>query len=371
MRSRRLFIADSLCHQVPATSRKAVQATYEFRVPEKYASRLFGPSEGVRLGDAVRMVAIDASDPRLPQIGELDREIAQSEHETPRYFFSSWNVRFQYTVAELTSAEVLHAWPTSTFEPCGEMCGTIYDESTACPECGAGATQASDLWLDLRKAPRTKDIARTIAGETIVSQRMAEVLADASVRGVDLRPVRHKARYQDDPLDLRDVPTGREILARAQAAGVPESSWAFDVWLNRAQNRDLWRRAQEEYAAMRRQRARRIGKPAPTWYQLLPQAAVAILPSTRTGVNPFDDDAKGEYRCSRGDTIGLNLLSELWLSREDFEKAHCDIASTRQYVGRRSGVLRPGRALLISPRLWRLLTENGLKGLRVEVAHLE
>ena len=345
-----------------------MRVIYEFRIPEKYAHRLFGRDEGIRLGDTVRKVLLPGDDPRLPEVGKLDKAIHEEAKEPPRYFFAGWDIRYCYTKQELRSAAAFKLWPTHTFEPPGEACGTVYDESIACLQCGAGAKQASELRLDLRKAPKSKDIARTIAGEIIASQRLAEILTDGHYEGFELRPVRHKARYEDDPLDLHEVPSGRAILQKAEAVGAPHPTGSFWVWLNRAENQPLLNQAQAEYAVMRSEKNRRPSKPLPVWYQLVATSAVEIRPPTLVGVNPFDDDTKGECRCPRGDTIGLNLLSELWVSEKDFNS--CDIAYTKQYLGVRRGLLRPEPLLLISQRLWQVLEENAVKGLRVEVAHL-
>jgi hypothetical protein len=301
----------------------------------------------------------------------LDRKISTEAIAPPRYFFAGWEIKRKYTATELRSADVFRLEVTSVFEPPGEECGTVYDESTACPKCGAGATQVSDLRLDLRKAPRTKDIARTIAGEIIISQRTAELIVDNGFEGVELRPVQHKARYEDDPIDLNETAIGREILQRAEAAGVPQPSAGFWIWLNRSENLPLFEQAQAEYAAMRYEKSHQHRKPTPVWYEIARAGTVEIVPPTRTGIDPFDDDSKGRYSCCRGDTIGLNLISELWVSRQDFENETCDIAVTKQHVGVRRGLLRPERMLLISPRAWRVLDDNGIKGFRVEVAHLK
>jgi len=343
---------------------------YEFRIPEKYADRLFDRDEGIRLGDTVRKILLSGDDPRLPQVGKLDKAICAQAKEPPRYFFAGWNVRYRYAKEELNAALALQLSITRTFEPAGEECGTVYDESTACPDCGAGATQTSALRLDLRKAPKNKDIAQTIASEIIVSQRLAELLTDNDLKGFELRQVRHKARYADDPFDLHEVASGREILQKAEAAGAPHPTGRFWVWLNRAENRVLSERAQKEYVELKRQARQLKGKPAPIWYQLVATTPVEIVSPTRVGINPFDDDEKGECRCPRGDTIGLNLLSELSVSRKDFKECAADIARTRQYIGTRRGLLRPNPLLVISPKLWRILVENEVKGFSIEVAHL-
>jgi len=343
-----------------------MQEIAEFRVVEEFAPRLFVDNEGKRLGDSIRKVELPTIDPRFGRIGELQKEINVT---LGRSFFHGWNVRRRYTKKEIAAAACFHLAVTAVFEPAGEECGTKYDESTACPKCGAGAKQVSGLRLDMRKIPKNRDIASTIANEIIVSQRLAEKMMDAGLTGFELRPVRHKARYEDDPVDLRRVPTGREILQRAKAAGLPHPSWSFDVWLNRAENRSLFDQALAENADLKEKEDRRKGKPMPVWHQIvLTSTCAEIIPPTRVGIDPFDDDAKGECRCSLGDLIGLNLLSEVSISATS--RGDVDIVGTRQFIGTRRGLLRPRRAILISPRVWRLIESERLRGTEIEVAHV-
>jgi hypothetical protein len=339
---------------------------YEFRVDEDYAARLFGPDEGVRLGDTIRKVTIGADDPRLPTVGELQNELRLT---CKKPFFYGWDIRYRYTKQELAAAELFHLHITAAFEPPGEMCGTVYDESTACPNCGVGMTRVSDLVLDLRKAPKSKDIARTIADEWIVSQRLAQIMMDADLTGFELHPVRHKARYEDDAVDFERVPSGRELLRRAQAAGAPHPTWEFWVWLNRAEQRALSERADSEHAELLRRRAIRRGKPVPVWYELrVVSHPVAIVPPTRLGVAPFDYDTVGENPCPLKHISGLNLLSEVSVSRKDWDGS--DIVCTTNLVGVRRGVLVACPLLLISPKFWRLLQDEKIKGYRANVAYL-
>jgi hypothetical protein len=345
-----------------------VREIYEFRIQGKFASLLFSDDEGVSLGPLrTRKILISPEDSRFSRIGELDQEI---HRDFGTYFFAGWNIHRRYSRSELLAADALTLWPKCTFEPCGELCGTTFDQSVACVHCGAGAAQTSDLRLDLRKAPKDKDIARTIAGEIVVSQKLAEGLVDAGIKGVELRRCRHKARYEDDPLELSEAPSGRQLLLKAQEEGIKHTEWEFWVWLNRPENSALSDQAHAEYSAYKRRSARTKGKPPPVWYQVVVSSTVDVASPTRTGVNPFDDDNTGEHRCPRGDTIGLNLLSELFVSRGDFEKSKADILETRQYIGVRRGVLRPERRLLISQRFRQVLEESGAKGFSLEVTHL-
>ncbi|HEV2473450.1 MAG TPA: hypothetical protein VGS41_12330 [Chthonomonadales bacterium] len=344
-----------------------MQETYELRVQEEFAGLVFGPSDGRRLGPrGPRLVRLSASDPTLEQIACLSRTI---HLETGRFFFHGWRIRRTYTRAELASAELFSLSVSRLFEPSGEECGTIYDESVACPVCGSGAQQISELRLDLRKAPKAKHIAETIANETIVSQYLAERLLESGLTGFQLLEVRHKARYEDDPVDLRETPSGCELIHLAELAGVSYSTWQFDVWLNRPENKALWERAVAENAAKLSTRARHSGVPAPKWYQfnVLSSAAEIVAP-TVVGIAPFDEDPAGECRCALGDLIGLNRLSEVSISA--VSRGEADVVTTRQFVGVRRGLLRPRRLILISARFRDLLEHEAIKGVDVEVAHL-
>ena len=342
-----------------------VKEYVEFRIPEEYASRFLGPHEGKRLGDRVRALEIATDDPRYQWIGNLQRQF----REEGKFFFLGWEIKRRYSRRELEAAELFCLWITAVFEPAGEQCGTVYDESTACPICGAGRTQVTNLILDLRKVPKGKDIARTIAHEWIVSQRLAEILLDAGMTGFELRPVRHRARYEDEPVDLTKVPSGRELLRRAQEAGIDYGTWEFNVWLNRPEERELLDKADQEHAELLARRAARRSKPMPVWYQLVVSSTpVPTVSPTRFGIAPFDEDPEGRYRCPLGHVSGLSLLSEVWVPREAWDGS--DIVCTKNLVGGRRGVLVPRPLLLISPRLWRLLEARQIKGYEVEVAHL-
>lgn len=75
-----------------------------------------------------------------------------------------------------------------TFEPAGEEYGTPYDETEACEICGASRKQISPLTLKKGSIPK-KDIARTIAGEVVVSEKFAEAFKQRGLKGAALEPV--------------------------------------------------------------------------------------------------------------------------------------------------------------------------------------
>lgn len=288
-----------------------MQELYEFRVQEQHASLLFAPNEGKKLGwtkqfgdkfVTVRRVELSPDDPKFKRVGELNALIKKEPHG---FFFAGWKIRRGYTTAELEKAQVFLLCHLATFEPAGEECGTQYDESSACPSCKSGARQVSPLFLDWKRIPKSKDIARTIAGEIVVSKQMAELFERHSITGAGFGPVCHR----------------------------PVSS---------AESKD--------------------------WFQLLVKSCDAeVTAPTKTGINPFDEDATGQYRCSRGDLIGLARLSEVSISRSSYNGS--DIVASRQFAGTRRGLLRPERFLLVSPKLRQVIKEAKLTGCEFEVAH--
>ncbi len=275
----------------------------EFRIDEQFSSLLFSSNEGKKLGNIVRKVEINTKDARFRRVGELQDQL-RSERGKP--FFYGWDIRRKYSASELKAASLLRWQIWSVFEPAGEECGTVYDESTACPRCGAGATQVGPLILDLKRVPKGRDFSRTIAGEIVVSKRAVDLFVRNSVDGVKLTPVR--------------------------------DSRSPDV-----ESKD--------------------------WFQLqIEDVHAEIVQPTRAGIGPFDDDEGGKCRCAMGDVIGLNLLSEVSISSESRGKA--DFIASRQFVGVRRGLLRPERIMLISPKVWELISSEKVKGSGIEVAHV-
>ena len=274
----------------------------EFRVDEDFAPMLFGDPEGEKLS-SVRRIEMDTTDPRFAEIGRLQTELRVTRSKP---FFYGWRLRRYYARRELEAASLFRLIVTSYFEPAGEECGTTYDEATACPCCGAGAQQTGPLCLNVRRIPKGKDIAETIASEVVVSRRLAELFRQHHVTGAEFLPVRVNR------------PSGQE---------------------------------------------------SSEWFQLKVSPATAnVVPPTRVGNDPFDDDPKNEGRCERADLIGLNMLSAA--SIDAATRGDADIFCSRQYIGVRRGLLRPERLIFLAPRVWRLIASEKLRGGRFEVADL-
>jgi len=279
-----------------------MQEIYEFRLPQDEADQYLPNHSGARLRTGVCKLRLGPEDPLFAEVERVHREFrARGE-----VFFYFWNCFRKYSRSELSDAKLLKVEFRSAFEPTGEECGTHYDESTACPECGAGATQTSELFLDGRRIPPMRDCARSIAGELVVSHRFVSFFRDGNFSGAEFEPVRL---------------------------------------------------------------ANRGGEPSDKWFQILIKSSpVDLHDNTRVGDNPFAEGAEAKYRCSRGDLVGLRLLSEVSIQKQTYFGD--DIVRTRQFVGRRGGVLRPEPIVLISNRLWSAFEQAKLKRWNFEVGHL-
>ncbi|WP_093519960.1 double-CXXCG motif protein [Stigmatella erecta] len=275
----------------------------EFRIAEERAQQFLESDLGVRLGDSIRKVVLPLNDERVQRIGKLEQE----HQRKGRAFFTYWQIHRRYSKGELQSAELLKLVLRAHFEPTGAMCGTVYDESRECRHCGAGTRQLSDLILDARSLPKGKDIARSIAGEIVVSSRLVEACREHGIRGAEFRPVMHRG-----------------------SKGLKPSSWSQLVMTS---------------------------KP------------LRLTGTTVTGNDLFDLDEKNEYRCPQGHTAGLRQISELYVQRRSWDGS--DWCRTDKLLGLRRGELRPEPKVLISQKLCQLLVGMKAKGFEIEMAHVE
>src|SRR5512146_1373051 len=72
----------------------------------------------------VRRIDLPADSPTWEQVLGVVRDV----HGEAYSHYSAW-VHFRYAKQELLSAEVLRLQIIRAFEPVGEQCGTVYDES--------------------------------------------------------------------------------------------------------------------------------------------------------------------------------------------------------------------------------------------------
>jgi len=207
----------------------------------------------------------------------------------------------------------------TVFEPTGEECGTVYDESVACEICGANRKQVGTLRLKKGSIPN-KDIARTIAGEVLVSERFAEAFKRHGLRGMS-----------------------------SESITLDESISEF--------------------------------------YQLIVSSPeLELSQETLAGIDPFDFSESSEggelnvsgyniklgkeiYKCPKGHTVGLNLLSEPFVLNSPLIKDF-DLFSTKQKTGVKRGLLRPEPLYICSYTFMKMVEEEKLTGFDFEIAYI-
>lgn len=279
-----------------------MKETLELRINYDYANLLFKADEGKNLGTSVKVVELLKDDPRYNQVPIIAKQVKQKYDKA---FFFGWEIKRKYSTKELDTAPLLHIKIKTTFEPAGEECGTLYDETVACEICGAKRKQRSPLTLKNGSVPK-KDIARTIAGEVVVSEKFATAFKQKGLKGVLLEPV------------------------------------VFD-------------------------------KGASNYYQLVASTEIELSQSTVAGINPYDlsTSSEGEiYKCPKGHTIGLNLLSEAYVLNSPSITEN-DFIASKQKIGVKRGLLRPEPLYLCSPAFRKMVEEEKLSGFEFEIAHIQ
>lgn len=226
--------------------------TFEFRMGDDDAERYLPAGVGVRMGIA-RKFEVSASDPLYHAIERVHRSL---QNEGKHGLITSWMVRREYSGDEMAHAPLLRVRVRRVFEPAGEECGTKYDDTVACGLCGADAAQITPLMLDKRRVPKGIDVARTIAGEVIVSGRAVETFARHGLTG-----------------------------ARFEAVQFPK-----------------------------RKQVR-----VPDWFQLRTVgSSVDVDPTSHVGRTPFDEGMPEDV-CPRGHRIGYSIVSEVFIKSHSYE----------------------------------------------------
>ena len=138
-----------------------------------------------RFNGVVYVLNLSKDDPIFPKIGIIDNEVKKKYNE---HFFGFWDVNRSYTKKEIVDAKLFCFSINAAFEPSGEECGTLYDDTMACEICGANRKQVGVLKLKKGSIPK-KDIARTIAGEVVVSDRLASAFKQRGLKGIAFESV--------------------------------------------------------------------------------------------------------------------------------------------------------------------------------------
>lgn len=288
----------------------------EFRVNSEFSGLLFDESEGKFIGDSIILVKLSTNDSRYKLIPKIEKEVREKYNSS---FFFSWRIIREYDKNELNSACLFTLNIKQVFEPCGEECGTYYDHTNECVFCGANRTMVGRLILNKKSIPK-KDIVKTIAGEIVVSRRMADILSE--IKGISLPPITYTQAFK--------------ITDHFQLVILPELS-------------------------------------------LSEETIAGINPFNFSGseiIKDFSDPTKLNYnfrkeyyKCPLGHTIGLNLLSEVCVKKNDILSSY-HLFISKEMIGVNRGFLKPEPILLCSPSFRNLVISENISGLDFELAHI-
>jgi ribosomal protein S14 len=273
----------------------------ELRINNTYIDLLPQTITGNNLGPVTRII-IEVNSIEYQSLKEIAEKVKIEKTES---FFYGWGIKRNYSKKELFNATLFHLIIGNVFEPPGEVCETLYDETTACEICGANRKQIGSLKLKKGTIPK-KDIAITIAGEIVVSEKFKEAFKQRNLKGLELIPV--------------------------------------------------------EFA-----------KSTSDYYQLVATSEIELSQSTVAGINIFDlsTSSEGEiYKCPKGHTIGLNLLSEAYVLNSP-SISECDFFVSKQRIGVKRGLLRPEPIYFCSQAFREMAEEEKLIGFEFEIANIE
>lgn len=108
------------------------------------------------------------------------------------------------------------------------------------------------------------------------------------------------------------------------------------------------------------------------WFQVTTNKIVELSDQTLAGIDPFDLSTSNEgevYKCPKGHTIGLNILSEVYIKDHKI-LTQFDFFASKQEIGVKRGLLRPTPIYVCSAKFRNMIVENKLTGFDFEIAHI-
>ncbi len=295
----------------------AMKEILEIRINYEYANLLFKSDESKDVGTSVKVVEITKDDPRYNQIPVIAKQIKE---KYGKGFYFGWQIKRRYNIQELDASPLFHIKIKTEFEPAGEECGTSYDESVGCVICGANRKQRGPLRLKYGSIPK-KDIAKTIAGEIIVSEKFAAAFNQMNLNGALLEPVFFE----------KGISNYYQLVASSPELQLTKNT---------------------------------ITGVNPFEYSEGNSGGVYNI----SGYNVVIE--REIYKCPQGHTIGLNLLSEPYILNTPSIDLY-DFFASKQKIGVKRGLLRPEPLYLCSPAFRKMVEEEKLSGFDFEIAHIE
>lgn len=268
----------------------------ELRINNKYIDLLPKSIIGKDLGPVTK-IEINKNTKEYQLIKQINDKIKAKNSDS---FFYGWGIKREYNKKELSNAMFFNLNITNVFEPTGEDCGTIYDDTKVCKICKSNSKQTGPLILKKGTIPK-KDISITIGGEIVVSEKFVYLIRKCSFTGFEFSPLN-------------------------------------------------------------------IDK----YFQLNANAEIQLSHNTIAGINPFDlspSNGNEIYKCPKGHTIGLNLLSEAYILNSPLINKS-DFLVSKQKIGVKRGFLRPQPLYFCSQTFKKMVEVEKLTGFEFEIANV-
>jgi hypothetical protein len=129
--------------------------------------------------------------------------------------------------------------------------------------CALGSRQVGPMHYPFGKLTK-RDLISLWGGETVISERFAELIEDGGFRGGRIEPIWNTARGAKALPALADTPSGTELIARAELLGMKVSDRQFWSWLESKEQLPAFERALWEEKNLAEDK--RPASPAPRGY---------------------------------------------------------------------------------------------------------
>lgn len=356
-----------------------MKETYEFRLKTEYANRALGNGwrtdpQCEQISEKMVKVSGVVGDELFTRARAVYQELIQSNNELITY--GCW-IKRTYTKKEIDAAELLLVL---TFYQYGaaEEYGTWYTDAPERPDCGIGewpklhpltcalgSRQVGQLHYPFGKLTK-RDLISLWGGETVTSERLANLIDGGGFRGGKLEPVWNTTRGAKALPALADTPSGTELIARAEPKGMKVSDQEFWSWLESKEQLPAFERALREEKRLADEKRPAAATPH-KYFQLKVESSPLTVAELTVFNDPFFGGLQHQCNCEFGEIHG-RLCSRLYVKRSSWDGA--DICQSDIYFGGRQGLFRPYRQLIVSKRLFDAMKRSKATKVQFEIVEL-
>jgi hypothetical protein len=370
-----------------------MRETYDLSLKRKYAGlvlRASGKSEG-RLkepwADVVKVTGT-VGDEFYTRARTVFQDVLQSQNES---IVRGCAIKRHYTKKEIDAAELFLVLSPYQYGAAEEY-GTRYTDAPLRPDCGIdrqdlrvlqispfrsviedkknltcalGSRQVGPLHYPFGKLTK-RDLISLWGGETVVSERFAELIECGRFRGGRIEPIWNTASGAKALPVIEKTPTGAELIARAGSMGMRLSDREFWMWVESAEQLPAFEKALWEEKKVAEE-GRTAAPPSHRYFQLMVDTPPLVVAEQTVLVDPFIGGSQHQCKCELGE-IYARIFSRLYVKRSTWDGS--DICQTDLYFGGRQGLFRPFRHLMVSKSLFDRMNRERIKKVQFKIVEL-